>query len=942
MAHKLSRQIAIALAAGLLAGGGALLPGAATAQTIVATVRGHINAPQGQLPTEVVATNVATGFTNRAAVRPDGNYTMIGLTPGNWRIEARGNGVSAERTVTVQVGQSLNLNLDVAPAATPAAATTLQGVTVNAAALVEMRTSEVAANISQAQINTLPQNERNFLDFAKLVPGVVVNRDPNFKTFSAGGQSAENVNVFIDGASLKNNVLKGGIAGQDSTRGNPFSQEAVQEFRVMTQNYKAEYEQAGTAIISAITKSGTNEFHGSVYDYFQNKSMIAQNSFDKKNHVEKPDYRREQRGFSLGGPILKDTLQFFVNYEERKDVGNNSVSITDPRFSQYSGTFSAPFHERAFFGKLSWQPNQDNNVDLSLTTRRDNEVIGFGGTTAYTARSNRKNRVDDLLLKWQARGDGWTNDLLLDAGTAKWNPSAAEPNLVQQVYENNVAIIGGGNNLQNKGQDQRTVRDDVTLTGLDWHGEHTVKFGVKYAAYGITVEQNNNAVPSFVYQEGPSYPGGFDIPYRAVYSPFGANANLHTNQLGLYGQDDWDVTQRLQLNLGLRWDYETNALNKDYVTPQIQYPTLQYLGLQNYISTGHQRDGYKGAIQPRLGFSLDVSKDGDQSTTIFGGAGRYFDRTPFDWISQEALHAAVPNYSFRFSPADANGNPTLPNTIAWNPSYLSKAGLDALLASGQAGLGTEIDVVNNHTRPPHTDQFSLGVRQVLGDWTGSLTLARVLGYDQFTWVWNREVVPGFVTALPPGSPYNVVLHNAYKKTQSSSVLVSLDKPYTRDSGWGLGLAYTYQRARQQGNDNYSLDYVSPAGYPAGNVGEKHHLVVNGIVKGPWDTRLTGIFTYGSGLPYDVFKFTGTCDYNCGFYHNGKYGQKYVNLDLSVAKDFRWGESQALELRLDVMNVFNRDVDNAYDGNFYSSTFGKATGADPNQSRRFQIGARYSF
>ncbi len=938
--RMLSRQISLVFA-GLLVTALAL-PGSASAQTSTAILRGRVTAPQGQIPTQVVATNTANGFVSKAKVGADGNYTLAGLSPGSYNIVASGNGASASQTVTVQVGQALNLNLDAgAGAAAPstANATELQGISVSATTLVETRTSEVATNLTQKQIQTLPQNERNFLDFAKLVPGVVTSRDPNTKTFSAGGQSAENVNVFIDGASLKNNVLKGGIAGQDSTRGNPFSQEAVQEFRVLTNNYKAEYEQAGTAIITAVTKSGTNEFHGSLYDYYQNQSMIAQNSFDKKNHVKKPEYKREQRGFTLGGPIIQDVAQFFINYEERKDTANNTVQINDPRFAQYNGTFSAPFNEKAFFGKLSWQPNHDNNVDLSLTTRRDSEQLGFGGTTAYSARSNRKNDVDDLLLKWQSRGDSWTNDLLLDAGNAKWRPTSAESGAVRSVYDPGIAVIGSGSDLQDKGQNQRTLRDDFTWFGLP---NHTIKMGVKYAAYGITLEQNSATVPTYYFQEGPAYPGGFNTPYKAVYSPTGASANLHTNQFGLYVQDDWDVTERLQLNLGLRWDYETNALNKDYVTPAAQIPTLEYLGLQNYISNGNNRDGYKGAIQPRLGFSLDVSPSGDQSTTVFGGAGRYFDRTPFDWVSQEELHSLVPNYTFLFSPGGSQAG-----TIAWDPSYLTPAGLNGLLASGSPGFSSEIDVINNKTKPPHTDQFSLGVRQVMGDWTASLTLARVLGYDQFTWVWNRLPLPGFTLDIMPGSPYGVVLHNTDKKTQSSSVLVSVDKPYTEASGWGVGLAYTYQRARQQGGDNYSLDYVDPAGYPANHVGEKQHLVLNGIVRGPWDTRLTGIFTYGSGLPYDYFVTLPGCDYNCVYYKNGKYGQKYLNLDLSIAKEFRWGESQALELRFDVMNVFNRDVDNGYVNNLYNGTvlnpdFGRATSADPNQTRRFQIGARYTF
>jgi outer membrane receptor protein involved in Fe transport len=934
----LSKQISLALT-GLLTTG-ALLPGGAFAQNSSATLRGHISAAQGQMPTEVVATDTTTGFINKSKVNADGNYTLVGLIPGTYNIVASGNGSNASQTVAVHVGQSLTLNLSAATAAGTANTTNLKGVTVSAATLFETRTSEVAQNISQTQIANLPQNERNFLDFAQLVPGVTISHDPNSKSFAAGGQSANNVNVFIDGANQRNDILQGGLVGQDSSRGNPFSQEAIAEYRVLTQNYKAEYEQAGTAIISAVTKSGSNEFHGTIYDYFQNQGMIAQDSFDKKNHVKKPDYKREQRGFNLGGPIFKDQLEFFVNYEERKDVSNNTVSILDPRFSQYNGTFAAPFHEKSYFGKLSWQPNQDNDVDLSYSDRKDSEILGFGGTTTYDGRTQRENDVSDLVLKWESRGDIWTNDVLFDSGHYKWSPAAAEPDLVQQIYNPNVAILGGASNLQDKSQDQATIRDDLTFSGLSWHGDHTVKMGIKYASYSVNLQQSNNAVPSYTYQVGEG--GDFDSPYQGVYTPLATGTQLHDDQLGAYIQDDWDINSRLQLNLGVRWDYETNGLDNNYVTPLDQYSTLQYFGLQNNISTGHERKSEKNDIQPRLGFSLDVSKDGDQSTTLFGGAGRYYSRTPFDWISQEPIHSQVPNYTFLFSPNGGDG------TIKWDPSYLTAAGLDKLLASGTAGFSQEIDTINNNTKNPYTDQFSFGVKQVLGDWVGSLTLSRVLGYRQFTWIFaNRQAGPysygdSFIHA--PDSPYGTILTNAYKKTQASSVLVSLSKPYTTASGWGLDVAYTYQRTRQQGNDNYSLDYVNPSGYPGDYaLVPKQNLVISGQVKGPWDTRLSGIFTYNSGLPYSYNKVVSlVCDYNCGQYINAKYGQKYINLDLAISKEFRWGKSQALQLRFDVFNVFNRDVINGYDSGFYDANFGQATSADPNQSRRLQVGARYSF
>ncbi|MFY7851924.1 MAG: TonB-dependent receptor plug domain-containing protein [Brevundimonas sp.] len=122
--------------------------------------------------------------------------------------------------------------------------------------IFEVRTSEVATNVTRQQIEDLPQISRNFLNFAALAPGVVVQEGDTERTISAGGQPSLAVNVFIDGQSQKSTILDGGIAGQDDSRGNPFPQSAVQEFRVLTQNFKAEYEQASSAIITSGTSTG--------------------------------------------------------------------------------------------------------------------------------------------------------------------------------------------------------------------------------------------------------------------------------------------------------------------------------------------------------------------------------------------------------------------------------------------------------------------------------------------------------------------------------------------------------------------------------------------------------------------------------------------------------------------------------------------------------------
>ncbi len=182
-------------------------------------------------------------------------------------------------------------------------------------------------------MENLPQNDRNFLNFAALAPGVSVSTGN--KTFQAGGVGPDQVNVFIDGQSYKNQTAHGGVAGQAFTPGNPFPQLAVQEFKVDSQNFKAEFEQSGSAIIQAVTKSGGTEFHGSVFEEYQNKDMIGQPFFQRGS--PKPAYRRDQYGFDFGGPIIKNVLHFYVSGEVN-DTANPSTDVvlapTYPRRSR--------------------------------------------------------------------------------------------------------------------------------------------------------------------------------------------------------------------------------------------------------------------------------------------------------------------------------------------------------------------------------------------------------------------------------------------------------------------------------------------------------------------------------------------------------------------------------------------------------------------------------
>ena len=230
-----------------------------------------------------------------------------------------------------------------------------------------MKTSQVATNITAEQIRNLPQNDRNFLNFAALAPGVRVNAgSETTKEVTAGALPGFNTNVFIDGVSYKNDILLGGVVGQDSSRGNPFPQNAVQEFRVLTQNFKAELEKASSAAITAVTKSGGNVWTGDVFLLYQDKSLVAQDAFAEERGEEKPTYERFQGGASVGGPLILNKLTFFGSYEYNRQNRDKSVflggqTIRPARdLSSFLGTFESPFRSHLGFAKLSYQPTRQH------------------------------------------------------------------------------------------------------------------------------------------------------------------------------------------------------------------------------------------------------------------------------------------------------------------------------------------------------------------------------------------------------------------------------------------------------------------------------------------------------------------------------------------------------------------------------------------------------
>jgi len=543
---------------------GVLVSLPAAAQLSTSTIRGHVTGPSAP-GARVSATNVATGFSARATVGTDGAYSLTGLPPGTYRIEVAGQGFDQKtQDYTVQVGQTAELDISVGPTVAK-----VDTIVVSGNRLLETKTSEIATYITPRQMERLPQVTRNFLAFADLAPGVqfVTNSDGSTR-LQGGAQNATGVNVFIDGVSQKNYVLQGGITGQDSSRGNPFPQSAISEYKVITQNYKAEFDQVSSAAITAVTRSGTNEFHVDGFYDHTSQSWRAATPAELKAGGNKTESKQDQYGLTLGGPIIQDRMHYFFSYEgkDNKDPktvvlgGGASPSLLPPDVASQVGPTNAPFKEDLVFGKIDWQVDDSQYLELTAKYRKEHELTNVTGQNAQSWGTLKENNETRLDLKHQWTTDRWMNEGHVTYEDAYWRPrpnSSGNGSIFETGGGAAIINVGGGRDFQNKGQKGWSLQDDLTLTPIDWKGSHVFKVGAKVKWVTLDAQELSPVNPQFHYDVAYST----TVPYRVEWGvPVGGvgngKATSKDTQFGLYAQDDWEVNRNLTLNAGVRWDYE--------------------------------------------------------------------------------------------------------------------------------------------------------------------------------------------------------------------------------------------------------------------------------------------------------------------------------------------------------------------------------------------------
>ncbi len=893
-----------------------------------ASIRGTVaGAPAG---TVVTVTDTNTGQRVAGRTGANGVYVISGLRPGTYRVEVEGR---QTQNVVLPVGLTITYDVPAAATAQPEngavsdEAVSGADIVVTGTRQQEVRSATISTSVSQTQIENLPQNDRNFLNFAALAPGVNVSPSAGARRVQAGATSADNINVFIDGLSLKNPVNHGGVAGQNFSLGNPFPQSAIQEFKVDTQNFKAEYEQAGSAIITAVTKTGGTEFHGGAFGEWQPKAFIGRPYFDrpgKANNpngtIPKPDYNRWQYGADLGGPIIKDVLHFFAAFEATdQKLASDSINLQTSQgvppaiANQYNGTAPKDFSQRLYFGKLTFFASDVDTVNLSGFLRRESNLSDFGGTSVPEHGHFLESNNDLYQFEWTRRGENVLNEftvayqkvfngtprvsqgpeIILSAPVA---PPALSPNF------DTIAALGANAFEQYDRQRTLTIKNNITVT----NDTHVIKGGVRLAFNKLSREEDNRTNGTFFFN-GPTYTS-FDAstPYGASISTIPVQpARTNNTQVGVFIQDDWTPDEHWTINAGIRWDFETDAKNEDFVTPDnIANALRNYAGWraaginpEDYINNGDRRRPYWKAFQPRVGVSYDVN--GDRDLILFAGAGRYYDRPLFITSGIEtlkALYQSVSTLNFCDGPgiascADvrAQNNGQLPRTFTtWNPALRDVDNLRAAaIAQGQGG---DVWLLNNKTKLPFSDQFNVGIRKRFGQVQTSLSFSHIRGHNVFQFVRGNRYSTGWYTRLLqrdaagnvigctnggntwiqdqmpdvdfaacpatqgdlPGFNGKLNIGQNNGKSVYNAVYITAEKPYSESSGWGFTTSLTLQRprtnvAQELGSDEFFNGPDQTAyGWQYVPGTEKYRFVGTGIVRLPLDVRFSGTLTLGSG------------------------------------------------------------------------------------------------
>lgn len=643
----------------------------AVAQNAAGSIRGIVADEHGAViqNASVTITNKATGEVRNATTGSDGLYSAENLSPGDYEVKVQLQGFAIQvLSLTVRVGNITSGDISMRVGA----ANEVVEV-VAAAPTLDRQNYKIDGVITRERIEQLPLNGRSFLSLALLEPGISVDYDAdpgaapnNFFRVSIAGAASQLTRISVDGATV-NDRITGGTSQN-------FSQETVEEFQISSFNFDLSSGNTASGAVNIVSRTGSNEFHGSGFLFYRDSHLAAFPGFRRpcdpgqrhpncgvpevRDALEHPFFARRSVGFNLGGPIKKDKLLWFTNFENISQAGARTITHTDPIFFAFNHIGQPLLKGKLFNGRLDYTASQKHKAFLRYSQDTSKNFAG-GGSLESTWQSSDNWASQGLTGLTSVFSSRLVNDLRFSYSVFSNHlrpPSEQEcsnPAFCFGLGGPRISISGGptiGNDV-NVPQN-RLLRTYQLTDNFNWQrGSHRVRFGgnwehlygvgswarifegiyslfsptqvatqnpALFAALPLSLRVPGSAVPTF--QDLLKLPVSGTV-VLGVGDPgqppsFNRDKAARNDSYRLYFQDGWQIKSNFTLNYGLAWSFEDNIVSHDLDKPEYLRPVLGNLN--------PTRQDYNN-FQPAVGFAWSVGKN--NKTVIRGGAGIYNNST---------------------------------------------------------------------------------------------------------------------------------------------------------------------------------------------------------------------------------------------------------------------------------------------------------------------------
>lgn len=882
-----------------------LLPFQANSQVTTAEVTGRVLDQNGAAVAgaTVTATNTGTRLSRTSTTNEEGTFTITQLPPGRYEIsvEAQNFSKSLLKDYELNVGARQTLNFELKPGQI----TETIDVTADAVQ-VETTRSDLGGVVTPKEVDNLPLLNRTFASLTVVMPEArpVGNFDPT-KTrvgnVAFNGGDGRQVDVNVDGGDNKDNVV--GSLLQN------FSYESIQEFQVLQHRWTAEQGRAVGGVVNVITKSGSNELHGSFFSNFRDSSLRAMDFFEKQRQranpaFQKPNFSRQEIGGSIGGPIVKDKLFYFFaleRFRERQSIPVSAAAL--PQLNLIPGAqpvseIPTPYNDTLLTAKIDHRLTDNQSMFYRFAYQKNdspNDQISNPATTDLTGGNITNNKLYSFVInhsytisptklnQFTFHVQDFVNEIL----GVTTNP--------RLVFPGGIEIGPNVNTPQSTLERKYQFRDDFS-----WQtGNHSMKLGTNYiytdlggffffGSSGYTVSFFDR--PSEITSNTGRYPQGFATPGAVQSISFATGEASHDqifHQLAFYIQDDWKFSPRLTFNLGLRWDANIGNLpdqtnNRTFaILKQLNDPMARALTSDQSKLSRTTPNWLE--FQPRLGFAWDPTGAG--TTVIRGGYGIFFDQI-FQNLTIFGLAQSGPEiYQTVLN---------LQNTAVGVGQLANfRFGVDPLpglpqgFSVSQLGTGGFGRITDPDIKEPYVQKFSLGFETQVGrNMTLSSDYVHTLGVHEPRVQVINPRIENICNPLYPGStPSSPLCVRGVNSRRLDRAFVDAGLPANRleqinmigTTNRSLFDSWTTTLRARKRNAIYSLSYVlassrswggQPVASYSGNgiaitpenqyrpeefgptrLDERHRIVASGVFDLKWGFQLSPILQLASSRPY---------------------------------------------------------------------------------------------